>query len=457
MRNRNTPLAILYCFLGSLNFLLAGPNSTLHFINGDSLSGEIVQLDQDIVTFQADDLKELVQFHRSHLLNLSLPSSTKTVPDSTVPHLAILTLEDRFYPKGERDQIKGKLVRITDDFVELDTPYAGELKIDRSLIYSFEISNQKHLIYSGPNSLDEWNELGTPASWSFANNALITGLNDSSIAVELDFPTRSHLHFTVDRKKNIDLSILLYADSAETENPDNYYDLTINSNYLSMQKHLEKGRSEGLTKTFSTRASTLGEQVPYDIYVDLNLGEFSIYVSGELTAKFSDPSPAPEIMGNSLHFSTHRSYEMRIRNIELSKWNGTLPIANEEEAQTLETEGNLIRLANGDALSGNIGPTVEEKIEVETEHAAFDVPISSISSIQLTPKEENHPRADTYDLKAYFKSGGWIILDPISLDSETLVGNHEAIGDVSFDLDTFSKIEFNIYDRKLNALREDRW
>ncbi|MFC5051485.1 hypothetical protein ACFPK9_12810 [Rubritalea spongiae] len=457
MRNKNTYLSILYAFVGFSSTLLADPFSTLHFVNGDTLSGKLLQLEEDSVTFQADALIEQIDFDRPQILKLTLPHSPENTETHNASHLAVLTLEDRFYPKGERDQLKGKLLQITDDFVELHTTYAGVLKVDRSLIYSLDIKNPENITYSGPNSMEEWNVIGTTPSWTFANKALVTGLNDNSVAIELDFPKLSHLSFTVDRKKNIDLSVLLFADSVDTENPSNYYDLTINSNYLSMRKYVEKGRSEALTRISSSRATTLGEKIPYNIYADLNSGEFHIFVSGELIASFSDPAPDAASMGNALHFRSHRGYEMRIRDIKLAQWNGTLPTVEDSSNSPVDDSGNLIKLSNGDALAGEIKKTDELNIKVETKHAAFDVPISSISSIHLTPKEENHPRADTYDLKAYFKSGGWIILDPISLDSETLVGNHEAIGDVSFDLDAFDKIEFNIYDRKLNKLREDTW
>jgi hypothetical protein len=455
MPNKNLYFAILSSFFAGIT--AGSAESTLHFANGDSLSGTVLSLKEDAFSFQSDVLREETLFDRKQLLKISLPEDSENKETIAPVHQAIITLEDRFYPKGDRDQLKGELIGITDDTVEINTSYAGKLSIDRSRNYSLAVINRKHLVYSGPNSLDEWNELGTPSSWSFSNKSLITGLNDSSIAIELDFTTRSHLSFTVDKKKNIDLSVLLFADDASTENPSNYYDLTINGNYLNMRKYIEKGSSRALQRDPIARSSIPSDTLQYDIYADLDTGTFHIYTNGELRAKFSDPTPEPKVMGKALHFRTHRGYEMRIRDINLSKWNGTLPLDFVDDSTNAEDGENLVQLANGDSLAGEIGKTKEEKITIHTDHAEFDVPISAITSIHLSPKEENHPRADRYDLKAYFKSGGWIILDPISLNADQLVGNHEAIGNVTFDLNAFSKIEFNVYDRKLNKLRADTW
>ena len=435
--------------------LMASEPATLYFINGDILSGEIQRLEGDQFYFKSPMLREETTFNRDMLLDLKL--TEEQLEAKPVNHTATITLEDRFGQKSERDQLQGQLVGINDDFLELATDYAGTLKIDRSLIYAIDISTDNYLLYSGPNSLEEWQVLGDPNSWSYSNNSLITGSGNSSLAKEFDTPSRSQLSFTIDRKENIDLALLLYADSSEPERPRNYYELSLNANYLNMRKYLEKGSSRPLNRGTPNVRAKLGERIRCDIYSDTRSGAFHIYIDGKNYANFSDLTPSPELMGKSLHLRSRRDYEMRIQNIKLFKWNGSLPqkLGTEEESE-LQKKNQLL-LANGDALVGDLGKTHQDNIELTTEYTSYNVPLARVRSIQLAAKDENHPRADKYDLKAYFKSGGWIILDPILLTPSTLVGNHEAIGDITFDLNAFSHIEFNVYDKQLNKLRDEKW
>ena len=56
-------------------------------------------------------------------------------------------------------------------------------------------------------------------------------------------------------------------------------------------------------------------------------------------------------------------------------------------------------------------------------------------------------------MRAWLREGGRITFRLDSFDRDTLTGYSQTFGEVEFKLNAFSRLEFNIYNEELEALR----
>ena len=91
---------------------------------------------------------------------------------------------------------------------------------------------------------------------------------------------------------------------------------------------------------------------------------------------------------------------------------------------------------------------------IETEFTPIRVPIDRIKSLSLGDSGEE-PKKYQKDIRAWFHSGGHVTLKLATFKGDKITGYSQALGDVSFDLSAFSRIDFHIYDNKANETRKN--
>ncbi|MEO1856761.1 MAG: hypothetical protein ABGY95_05265 [Rubritalea sp.] len=437
-----------------------GKRSRVNFANGDKVSGTVVNMDADLLEFKSTLFPKNVFFNKPAILDLELDQSQPKIDiDFTqADHMAELQLEGRYGQEEQRDTLRGQLSQIADDHVILSTWYAGELKVQRDLIHSIKIKSNQTDLYSGPNSLEEWQEENSASSWRFENNALISGNSRSVISKDIGLLDQSVLKFQLQWKNTIALTLNLFANSPQKAKLENYYELRMQTNYMYMQKRIKNERPPQLDRAPNSSYDHASNSAEYAIYMDKKKGVFHVFINGDKAHTFTDHAATPKLLGSSIHLRNDNENKMRISNIRLEKWNGAIPSGLEEEEalEQLKGEGQRILLANGDTVVGQIGKINNGMLDVKTEHADLKLPLFGIRDLQLPATEENHPKMQSNDVKAYFKDGGWIILNVKSIDDKFLHGSHEAIGNHAFRIDAFEKIELNIYKLSYAKIRKEQ-
>ena len=58
------------------------------------------------------------------------------------------------------------------------------------------------------------------------------------------------------------------------------------------------------------------------------------------------------------------------------------------------------------------------------------------------------------DVRAWFHEGGYVTIKMHSFDGKKIKGYSQVYGDAEFDASAFEKIEFNIWNEKINTIRE---
>jgi len=435
-------------------------SGTVYFVNGDSVTGQIIDWNLDNITLSSPDFIEPITFVSAHVLNIILDDQESSKETDEHSDLTSLIIQHRGKEQGLHGVIKGSFANIDDTHVTLNTSYAGEIKVLKKFITKMEVDSKKGYLYSGPKSLEEWYNNNTDQYWSYSNQSLIAGITAGNIAQDIKLPEHALISFELSWKNQENLELLLYSSDPEASRPDDYYKLSLRPyNNVTMYKYLlgrrlsdlsskkkdERRLNLDVNRNQNLRKKNLTSH--YDIYMSKKEGVFHIFRNGSLLDTWTDNSPKPNSFGSAIHLISSNRSPIRVKNLTLSKWSGHLPSQIDQETfAKLKGKGQRILLKNGDILLGQIGTLKDGLMEIETLYTPIRLPIIRMRSIDLTAdKIKDQPIKYFYDIKCWFKDKGWIILKPISIDGKKLTAYHQALGENEFNLDTFKRIDLNIY------------
>jgi len=389
------------------------PSGSIFFQNGDSITGQIINWDLNSMTIHSPDFLEPITFSNKYILTTLLNDKPKT-NEKEFNNLTTLVLQHRNNQQGLHGVVKGSFSSISDTHVTLNTSYAGKINVLKKFVTKMEVDSKEGYLYTGPNSIEEWHD----------NNIYKVILNQNN---------RVSMQKYISGKQQRD-NLKLEKTDQERE-----------------RINLNRNNQNNLPNSLNAR---------YDIYMSKSEGVFHIFRNGIKIYTIKDTAPKPGKFGSSIHLISSNSRPIRIKNFTLSRWNGHLPSEIDEEAfATLKGDGQRILLKNGDILLGKVGSVKDNIMEVDTLYTPIKLPIVRLRSVDLTSSASLHePIMYLNDIKCWFNSQDWIILKPISLNGDKLTAYHQALGENQFDLNTFHRIDFNIYENNENIpLSSDDW
>ncbi len=456
---------------------------SIHFDNGDSISGKILNWSKSNISVSSPDLLEPVTFSNSNILKITFNDNQTT--NKANPHLdeTILIMNNRDNEVGKNGMIRGSLVDITPQKIKLNTAYAGEISVMRKFISKMEIDPKKGYLYYGPKSLEHWHNNSLTKGWKFENNSLISSRTaNGNIAKNINLPDQTSISFDLSWKKSPYISLFLYSSDHEMARPDNYYKLSLDRGRWLLNKYID-GRRVNTTRILKEKKLLLRKNAfgrpritplksfnklhaQYSIYIDKTKGLFHIYQNGSKLISFLDADPKTKKFGTAMHLLNNSRYPVRIKNLRISKWNGHIPnkinektFSSLKDAKQPKVEGEHILLKNGDFLFGKINKVDNGLVEIETKHAPLKLPLNRLRSIDITASiKKEEPIKDIDDIKCYYKDKGWVILKLIALGEKSFTAYHQAIGEKKFNYNAFKRIDLNIYDEEANSKRKpDTW
>jgi hypothetical protein len=432
------------------------PAALLKLTNGNRLSGIPTMINDEgqLVLKKSGNLAAPGAFKVSSLLDVRLPKSDHQPPRGG--HQAVLTLTNG-------DTVRGQLSALDHEHITLDSWYGGTLKIRRSMANGLEVLQSEKNFYSGPDSLDGWTVNGDEEAWSFRNGSFVTpGNGNGGIAREFDLPDKVHFSFQISWRDSFKFRAFLFASEGDNETPENCYDLVCQRSFVYLRKRWVTENSSGnenIGRPASIRELAQNEKVQLDLYIDRKTGNFTFLVDGKQAQVWTDPNPEAGNMGNWLHLVSEDD-PLRITRIEASTWAGELPNdpSSEPADPPLEEEGQVIRLHNGDDLVGEVDGIEEGVLTLKTKQVDnIQVPVDRMRTIDLTlgDDEREEPRLMKGDIRAWLRDGGCITFQLKSFSEDKLTGYSQTFGTAEFNLNAFSRLEFNIHNEDLEPLRDD--
>ena len=123
----------------------------------------------------------------------------------------------------------------------------------------------------------------------------------------------------------------------------------------------------------------------------------------------------------------------------------------------LVAEEDLVRLINGDKLSGKLDTIANGQLNFVTSYAKLEIPLARVVEIVMAAKTVEKPRRQANDLRAYFVDGGRLTLSLDKLSPDALNGGSECFGKANFQRGAFQRLQFNVYDEAKESEDEDDW
>lgn len=443
----------------------------LLFLNGDTITADILEWKSDSIRVKHPYLLEEYTFDNSNILEIQLiDNGKKTTPQEPTGEepqdTTTVLIKPRYKASNANDTIRGNLVQNDAEAITLDTAFAGQLKIERSKILNIDIDATTDLLYNGPNNIDEWLNTLHNESWSYSNNALYSSENMGNISMDMKLPDQLLFSFDQEWRTSAYINVKLFSDDHTISRPNNYYEFSLRHGSITMRKFVDgrfmaiNAQNQNFQNIVELRkAMSIDKSAHYDLYLDKNQGIFNIFVNGKLMNTYKDPDPKPAKFGTSLHLVSGDNSPVKLKNIKVSRWNGNMPSNDDKAAfEKLKGTGQRILLKNGDAIIGKSGTINDGIMAIETEFGPLKLRVNGMRSIDLSDTPEDGPKMFKGDIKLYFKDSGWIIVKPIAMSGTKLKAYHQAFGEKQFDMNAFKRIDLHLYNEKHNRARKvDTW
>lgn len=455
----------------------AEPSSLLTFADKTSITGVPSSADGKQKTLQliSPSLDGKVTLKTNELLEMSLNGKAPLVE---ADHYALATITPRYDKSPPLDTIRGRLLHLDEKTITLETAYAGELVLNRFMVKSLDIYNQPPSFYNGPNGPEGWitsNNSDLEDSWTFSDRSM-TSKARNGIARKLDLPDRSVIKFTAKWKTSPYFRILFLSDDGDTDYPSTAYSLNVQMSYLSLYRSTSRGqRSDLINESINNLRES--QEAVFTIYLDRSKdGTSAIYIGKDRIGTWTGMDDTKE-MGDWLHFVPQQNRPMNFSNITISQWDGVLPKSSTDGETHSSNEfgddlqGQKITLANGDVVIGEIKVIEDDFVQATTEFGDVRIPLNRMTSIDLADVEldaegnpvededgnvisiKEEPRMWGEDVRAWFHEGGSITIRMATIEGGKLKGSSQVFGEAEFDLNAFSRLEFNIWRRQLDPAR----
>ena len=418
-------------------------SDTITFLNGETFKGLIQSIDctQNTLSWKHPFSATPISFDLNWLYKINLSKRNEEASENNTS----VTLSNG-------DIVRGKLIDMNDESITLDVKYAKKLTIRKVMIQRIDMGKASGTLYEGPNSKEEWSNLGGQKNFISFKNKTLTIKNPLLIAKGInDLPDRIVLSFNYEWLDTYpSLSIGLFNTAAA--NPETCYQISIMNNQVAFARLLRnRGGDQGFGNSEFPR-SIKKRKMNVQIFADQKKRSFVIFIEGKNIGQWNDPDSTDKL-GKYFYFQ-NQSMSMKLSNIKISSWDGSLPSLIAEDKEADAPEEDTVILTNGDKATGSLKKMVDDKASFVTAFAPMDIPLERISSIILGAKKMERARRNANDIRASFHEGGKITFDLVSMKNGSLSGKSENFGEISVPVEMLSEIEFNIYKEKDASLSE---
>ena len=322
-------------------------DASLHWNNGDSLSGTLLKADETSLTWKSPMFTDPLQIELSHLASVNFPASEVAASDEA---------ESRIQMRNG-DVFNGRLKSINETSMSFESLRFGTFAVARDQILSLQRTGNSGVIYSGLRGLKEWQaafrrptnnaqffvpgpagiavqqpadatttEKADSTIWSEEpDGSLTTKKSDAAIFLPLVLPEKFELEFEVSSTKPV--SFLM----AIGRNPK--YSLRIETwvDVLVAAKH-----------TFQ-HLKTIGEQdlsLHLYAFVDQTAQTMQVYSeTGEKLGEINTAGPKTDADGLMLR---NGDFDLTLQRLHVSHWDGRTPrIVSGENSRIELSDGTL--------------------------------------------------------------------------------------------------------------------
>lgn len=453
------PLSVVFAATLAITSAADEVKSNLRFSNGDRLSGSMDSLTTDRLLWNSPILEKPVPFFLDHVIDLTLNASQ---PDIASSHEASVTLTNG-------DLIRGQLVSVNGDIVELDTWFAGRMRFNRLMITDIKIAERPHFIYRGPTGLDAWKQSGDKPTWTYQNSgfhSIVAG----SIARDLDLPDECSIAFDAAWKGSLQFTLVFFSDDLSSDRPGTGYYMNFQPRSIFL-RNLKTQKQLGNTQ--NAQALQENEKGRIEVRASLKTGKICVFVDGRIIEVFTDPDVTRIGMGRGVHFINQNTLPLQISRIEVGSWDGEIEQLPDpqrfrqlgmeqqddpEPAPKEKPKSGRMELRNGDTLPGEVLSIIDGTVTLKTPFREVKLPIERLRSVALKSADLERCKREGGDVRGWLPDGSSLVFRLDGTGEGTLTGYSQNFGTAVFKLAAFSRLEFNIYDPdREDILKANGW
>jgi hypothetical protein len=427
--------------------------SVVRFSNGDKLTGDLLALTGEKISWKSLLLKEPAEFDLKKVDELELSMAAPPADQPVAAHEVIISMTNG-------DTIRGQLAGITDTEIRLSTWYAEELMVKRVNVKSAKITSLTDIHYRGPNSMDEWSLGEGEDGWRFRGGAL-RSTYPGGIAREVDFPDECVISFEAAWRGAFNARIVFFSkDITNPSEPRSGYEMVFQGETVQFK---EVGSNKRFGYTRNAGMLRANEKARIEIKASLKSGKFALFVDDQFIDSWQDGAVNRKNLGEGFHIITRDTSPLSISNIEVSGWDGYLEKqiqgGQAGRADPFELDGNSevpkpakeeipegrMLLRNGDTIEGEVLGIVDEEITLKTPIAEVKFPLDRLKNMYLSSDTMEEAKLYKADVRATLSDGSCIVFRLDGVEGNSLIGFSQNFGTARFRKDAFRRIEFNLY------------
>ena len=354
----------------------------LKFISGDYFKGNLVSITEEGLKWSHSEAKSDIVFRPDNLDRLSFGHIPVSLRRSGVTDVTLTN----------GDKLFGLIDELNEDYLVLDTWYAGKLEIERPMIQAIHSGGgESKAIFEGPNSLDEW-QVANRGSWSFKDDYLYNTRQYGGVGKDVKLPDKSNLEFTISWKSRLNFQVHFYTDRVHSSGG-NCYQLVMNNRYCYVCS--VTATMKAVIQLGSFNLSSLNDKFKVSIRTDKEKKSILILIDDKVVKQINDPGNFAG-KGTGVLFYSHQG-DIRLSNIRVNQWNGAVGNVAKQEIKSKDS----ILFVNKDNVTGELKTIKDGKVVFDTPFAPLTIPIDRISSIVLGEEGYEKPRRNAGDVEVF--------------------------------------------------------
>ena len=358
-------------------------------------------------------------------------SAVTNYPVGLLPHSITLS---------NGDILHGVLTSLDADRAVVETPYAGTVTLQRSMLRSIVLQSAGgSVIYDGPGDLDGWTINSTVReAWTYRDGSWAALRPGAMIGKRLALPNAFEIDLTCRGSVFVRFRLDFLSTRTDVSNPLGF-SLEMNGSQIKLIRNETGGARRQIGSTPSYRAER-NAPLRFRLFVDQAQSEMHLFVNDDYTHTWKNIGSAPAD-GNAVTLRVDQQ-GLTLNRLRITGWSGQLPdLATREN----DADYDLVRLANGDLAAGNMDRITDGLARIRTNFTSVSTPLDRILRIDFKRNGMRRARFFEDDVRLYYPASGYLTLRIETLKDGLLTGTSENLGRISLPQALFRSIRFDIY------------
>lgn len=460
----------------------------LQFLNNNLLTGRFLGFKEGQLVWQHPAVKIPIPFEAGSLQRVDIKGYD--IPPAARKHTCTIEL-------ANGDELQGDLVSMDagskdkPGHLVLDTWYAGQLRIPFNALKRITPGVAgSSTIYAGPESMEGW-ATGTQAAqmtvnmqiqqrvlpmgvrpgglpgnvpvpangrlpgdqalaiagrmpantvaqrWRFSGGAFYSRGNSAIIARNFELPDKVKVEFDLAWQGYFSMGVNLFADTFANY-AGNAYSLRLDSSNAYMYRMINSSSSQmGRVRSGLQSPRT---KARISLCVDKEAKSIIMLVDGAKVGSWKETATREFAgKGKGIVFYSRNSQPMRVSNIHISVWDGSMPDGNTDTAGNGKED--FLLFSNNDSISGELLGIKDGKVSLQAEFRKINVPLERIARIDLKQRQADLTGPLSRGL---LRNNGRMMMTIKDWKSQGVEVESPIFGTATVNPAIFNAIEFNL-------------